>query len=125
MQSTELREMVDGYIEAIFFTADEELIAPKSGEFDVTPHLSRVPASMLVKATRICREFLTANLVDLADYPARNAGHDLWYTQNGHGCGFWEADHCTDEEGCRLTDNAKRIREMNLYRGAGGWWNIE
>jgi hypothetical protein len=121
MNRNELQQMADAYIEAALFTADEELITPKSGEFDQTLHLSRVTKAMKATALRVSTAFYDANAKDLESYPADSAGHDLWYTRNGHGCGFWEADHCTDEEGKRLSDAAHKLGESYLY-GVKRWF---
>lgn len=122
MTRNELQTMADAYIECALFTADEELIPPKSGQFDQTPYLPRVTRAMKAEALAVCTAFYDANAADLADYPADSAGHDLWYTRNGHGVGFWEADHCTDEQGERLTAAAHKLRECYLGRMQGGWF---
>lgn len=120
MTRDELAEMAAGYIEAALFTADEEIVAPKSGEFDASPYLGRVDEVSKAGALAQCRDFFDANAADLADYPARSAGHDLWYTRNGHGCGFWEADHCTRDQGERLADAARKLGERYLYAADNG-----
>lgn len=125
MQLNELDKMVDGYIKAMLFTADEDLIPPKSGQFDDSPYLDRIPRAMREKAKGICKAFAESNLADLGTYDADDAGIDLWFTQNHHGCGFWECDHCNDEEGERLTTNAHAVGEMYLFRMRGGWFYFE
>lgn len=124
MDIREIEEMALGYITAALFTADEDIIPPKSGEFDASPYLPRVPKSVMADARALCLAFYKANTADLATYPAANAGHDLWYTRNGHGVGFWEADHCTEEEGERLTESAKSLGERYVYKQRG-WFYIE
>lgn len=120
MTRDELQAMADGYIECALFTADEELIEPKSGQFDQTPYLPRVSQQMRDEALKVCTEFYDANASDLTTYPADSAGHDLWFNRNGHGVGFWEADHCTDEEGERLDKAAHKLGERYLYAGDDG-----
>lgn len=122
MNASEVSDMARAYIVAALFTADEDIVAPKSGEFDPSPYIDRVPKSAFVRAENLCRTFYAENATDLADYPAENAGHDLWYTRNGHGVGFWEADHCSKEEGERLTAAAKRLGEA--YVDGGRWITV-
>lgn len=124
MQEHELQAMASAYIEAALFTADEELVEPKSGPFDQTPYLSRITQKMKDEAYTTCAEFYRTNSADLQDYPATDAGHDLWYTRNGHGAGFWENDHCTEEQGKRLTSAAQKLGEKHLWK-AWGWFHFE
>lgn len=119
MTSDQIPEMAAAYIEAALFTADEALVPPRPGEFDATPYLPRVTRQARDHAEAVCRRFYEDNAADLAGYPARAAGHDLWYTRNGHGRGFWEANHCTDEEGERLTKAAHALGEVYLALEAG------
>lgn len=48
--------------------------------------------------------------------PAEHAGHDLWLTQNGHGCGFWDGDW-NEPFASRLTAAAKAAGGITLYLG--------
>lgn len=52
-----------------------------------------------------CAKFLeqTETLLDETDYRSSQAGHDFFLTRNRHGAGFWEGDHCTKEQGQKLT----------------------
>lgn len=47
-------------------------------------------------------------------------GHDFWFTRNGHGVGFWEADHTSEELGNALTKLSKRFGEVTTYVGDDG-----
>lgn len=47
--------------------------------------------------------------------PEEYAGHDLWLTRNGHGCGFWDRD--LGRIGERLTDAAKGMGTCDIYVG--------
>lgn len=124
MTQDELDTMTEAYITCALFTADEEIIPPKSGEFDSSPYLPRVTKSTWAKAKDVCAQFYAENSTDLASYPADSAGHDLWYTRNGHGVGFWEADHCTDDEGERLSESARKLGEAYLFK-QNGWFYVE
>lgn len=117
LEKEDFESMIAGYIECALFTADEELIPPKSGQFEVSPWLDTVSNEMKLKAARVCMKFARENIADLSTYPATEAGHDLWYTRGGHGVGFWEADHCTKEEGERLTEAAELLGEDVVVLG--------
>jgi hypothetical protein len=116
MTQEEIQEMADAYIEAALFTADEEIIPSKPGEFDPGPYLPRISKDMKKEAIAVCSAFYSANTADLANYPALSAGIDLWLTRNGHGCGFWEADHCAKEEGERLTASARKLGSRDVWK---------
>jgi len=54
---------------------------------------------------------------------AMQAGHDLWLTRAGHGCGFWDGDWDGDwgkRLGDLLTIRAKRLGELDLCQGGDG-----
>ena len=126
MDAKDVQTMADAYVTCALFTEQSELGIPeRSGEFDSSPHIGRVTKDSKAMALDLCTVFYHANAADLADYPADCAGHDLWYTRNGHGVGFWEADHCTKEEGERLTNSAKRLGEAYMFKGKGGWIAFE
>lgn len=120
-----LDQMTDGYLAAALFTAPEEVIPPCPGEFDRGTHVPMCSAEMREEARKVCAAFYTANAADLSTYDADDAGMDLWYTINRHGVGFWEADHCTEEEGERLTRAAQRLPERNVYINDAGEYAVD
>lgn len=125
MDNTGIAEMTRAYLTAALFTADEADIPPTSGEFDPSPHWGRLAQSTKDKAAEVCRAFYADNAADLTTYAADDAGHDLWFARCRHGVGFWEADHCTVDEGERLTAAAHRLGEASLIVGDDGMFHIE
>lgn len=102
-----------GYIEALFFTDEEQLCEDSDGErempsvaFDMATMESRfvggnsfgfadLATSALESIIRDCEAFQRTNaaLLELAyarDYDAEQAGRDFWFTRNGHGVGYWD-----------------------------------
>lgn len=122
-----LSPFIQSYIDAIFFTCtgsdnkDEGL-----GEGTSFAMLAEVTLDKIVNN---CNAFIAANK-DLLDeayqqsdyrierYTENQAGCDLWFTQNGHGVGFWSRD--LGGIGQDLTDKAKECDESDLYRGDDG-----
>jgi hypothetical protein len=125
MEADQIDEMVAGYIKCALFTADEDLIPPKSGQFDDSPYRPDVSDEMRAEARAVCEAFYKANAADLTTYDADDAGIDLWFDRNGHGVGFWEADHCTEEEGERLSNAARKLGARSIYRDDGGLFQFD
>lgn len=67
--------------------------------------------------------FYDAIEAHIAAYPEGlvQAGHDLWFTINGHGVGYWENK---DEASCALDEACKAFSyhfSDGLYQGDDGW----
>ncbi len=85
---TNEERMYRAYIEAICFT--------ETGDRDQPPATAELTPLSKAQAYIDCRNFLwgvtealhvPANQIDWAQ-----AGHDLWLTRSGHGCGFWDRE---------------------------------
>ena|ERR1035437_1384100 len=66
------------------------------------------------------RAFYNANESLIVDYPegVTQAGHDLWFTCLGHGCGYWEGDDASSKA---LNAKAKALGYVGgLYEGDDG-----
>ena len=48
-------------------------------------------------------------ILENTDYTHAQACHDFYLTRCGHGCGFWEYDHCDKEAGDKLTEISKEF----------------
>lgn len=51
-------------------------------------------------------------------YGLQAAGHDFWFTRNGHGCGYW--DRGLGKVGDDLASAARAFGSRDLYRGDDG-----
>ena len=73
-----------GYFEALRFTETGDLDQPESCEaFD--PEFKR-------ESVIDCLAFYAQIACYLSDDQIYDAGRDFWFTRQGHGVGFWEAD---------------------------------
>lgn len=72
------------YIEAIYFTDTGDEEQPPS-DAELTPYCR-------ARCWIDCRNFLRAygNLIEESGADLAQAAHDLWFTRNGHGVGFWD-----------------------------------
>ncbi|MGL5935290.1 MAG: hypothetical protein ACRCZI_06665 [Cetobacterium sp.] len=77
------------------------------------------------QAERDCMAFLKAHAAQIQGrYKA--AGHDLWFTRNHHGVGFWEADRPWGQEaGENMTVAAQELRELAVVIGDDGRLYLE
>lgn len=79
-----LKELVEAYIEALYFT--------ETGDFDQPSSAAELSDSTKMEAWSDCRQFYWALTEELGitDVDWKQVGHDLWLTRNGHGTGFWD-----------------------------------
>jgi hypothetical protein len=124
---SDLEDFVDAYIEAAFFSSNDN-----SDDYGGEPLDANYGPSDLAEETEDemvadCKQFLDKAWPTLEEAPDRInghpmievAGHDFWFTRNGHGSGFWE-DHWPKKIGDVLTKLSKRFGEYNLYVGDDG-----
>lgn len=112
-----LDKFTQGYIEAMFWTADEEIT---DASFD------ELAPEALALAIEDCNDFnLSADCwLDKAyqhgtmSYDMHRAGVDFWLTRNHHGDGFW--DRGLGAAGDELTKQAHAYGSCDLYRGDDG-----
>jgi hypothetical protein len=137
-----LDSFTQGYIEAMFFTEHSPAFdyadieedraaweeAEREGQSDGTIPGDATFADLAPEALQRCIDdcaaFYEANreLIQAAiehggargDYDETRAGHDYWYTRNGHGVGFW--DRGLGDIGEKLSA-ACRYSEVNPYLG--------
>ena len=69
-----------------------------------------------------CKKFMIENREDIEKYPDRGthsglaqSGHDFWLDRHHHGCGSWNRDYLPEGVGDRLTKNAQKFGEFNLF----------
>lgn len=124
----ECSEFVQGYIEAMFFTeanSDNEELEHATVE-DLSDEAWK-------KITDDCDRFLKSlpkdhrdrTPIDMAcyyhptvDYNETRAGHDFWYSRNGHGTGYWDRD--LGRIGQDLHQRTRAFGSVYLYRGDDG-----
>lgn len=107
------------YIECIYFTDTGDNEQPSS-EIEMS-------AEAIEQAKADCAAFQAANAALLAEaynrvgYDEARAGHDFWYTRNGHGVGYWDRDALdADSLGTRLSLAATAEGGCDSYEGDDG-----
>ena len=78
--------MYKAYLECVYFTDTGDTSQPSSN--------AELTALFKAQAYQACRDFVYAatyySKEALDDLDPVQVGHDLWYTRNGHGVGFWD-----------------------------------
>ena len=108
-------KMFKAYLEAILFgeTDDDDNPLDKNyteRDFD---------KKSLNKAKKDLNKFLSKaqKLLDADDVDDDQAGHDFYFTRQGHGVGFWDRDL---EHGDELSKIAEKMGEIYVYVGDDG-----
>lgn len=114
-----ITRMAHGYLEAAVFTACGE----DGIEADDKFYLEAVAGAFLVCSSflRRCGPDIIAACAEGMDLT--QIGADLWFTQNGHGVGFW--DRGLGDLGERLSSAARLLGEAYVVKVDGGKLTIE
>lgn len=117
----DLDSFTQGYIEAAFFTSsDENGNALEQGFAVLAPETLAVMTADCAKFCEGSAWLRAVNAAKYYEFPGEEqAGHDFWFTRNGHGCGFWDGDW-PEPYATALTDAAKAFPERDLYVGDDG-----
>lgn len=125
-------EFTRAYIECALFVSTDDNEDP----LDTNYSIADLAPEALAKITTDCHAFIITNIEDIesipefhgeADSSGRSsysnyecAGHDFWFTRNGHGVGFWCREEISKEVRDRLTKSSKAFGECYLYVGDDG-----
>lgn len=106
-------ELVNAYLDTVVFT--------DFGSDSDIPADARFSPLAIAEAHRDARNFFNANKDLLGDNTADSMMHDLWFTRNGHGVGFWDRPEKWGEENAKiLTRCAECVGELWTYVGDDG-----
>lgn len=122
----ELLDMATAYLRCALFTGTDDEDNALDREHDTDDFAEQAQK----QAFNDCAAFYNENRADCLAavelYPFHNdaptgwhaLGHDLWFTRNGHGVGFWDRKELeADGLGERLTKAAEALRESDVYVG--------
>jgi len=104
-------DFIDGYIEGLLHTSDDEDGRPLNRSYNARD----LDSASLHNIQQRCRKFLSMpGVEELIDGREEEAGTDFWLTHNGHGAGFWDGDW-EDDAGKILTAASKKFSESYVY----------
>ena len=117
MTVTHTRTISNAYLEAIEFTdcgPDDPERAAASWSEDIFTHAD---SAVLQFLRRLSDDTMSQveDAVSDGRYSWDQFGHDLWFTRNGHGVGFWDRD--LGQLGDTLTDHASAMGPVDTYVG--------
>lgn len=102
-----LKEFTQAYLTAMDFT---ELGETSQGQPPSTAQLTKLSKA---QAWSACRNFYEACRGDIGDH-VEQAGHDFWFTRQGHGVGFWDRPEIYGKEVADLlTKVCKAVGEVH------------
>lgn len=113
-----LDAFAQGYIEAMFFTEQDEVQDTGFNE------LSQTALATIVSECELFQKHNEAALhvCYALDYGERQAGADFWFTRNGHGVGYWDREQLetVPEQRDTLTDAAHACGARTAYLNDDG-----
>lgn len=107
------------YIECAFWSSTDDFGNPLDNHYNWT-HLAD---ETLAKMITDCAKFQQQNSKDLCvsiSSNAREGGHAFWLSRNGHGSGFFDSEHFSDDVRDRLQEASRKFGSCDLYVGDDG-----
>lgn len=98
-------KFITAYFEAIDFTECGDTCQPEHGE--------ELDSDFIRESTIDCLAFYSRIACYLSDDKIEQAGHDFWFTRNGHGTGFWDRPEVYGEHFAEsFTEKAQSFGEV-------------
>lgn len=100
------------YFDAMFWADIDDNNDLKRNDYSFTD----IDTDCLIKQLNDLDKFfeLADEILEQTDYSHEQACHDFYFTRCGHGVGFWENDHCNEEQGRQLTEIAQKFGEIYI-----------
>ena len=120
--------VLKGYVDAALWSTLDDPDEPGRENLDDNYGFGDVELETLCRMRETCRKFCEENEALLIEENLHKTlreatfeeyvGHDLWLTQNGHGCGFWDGDW-DSAVGEVLSEKAHAFGEVYLFANGG------
>ena len=94
---SELNTFINAYFEAIYFT--------ELGDMEQPPNHAVLEASSEAEQVQDAKEFYEKHNHLFNDHVVQ-AGHDFWFTRQGHGVGFWESPELYGQDAMEQLEDA-------------------
>jgi len=117
-----MHEFLQAYLTCALWASIDEREEHEGEPLEKLHSIKDIAPEAVLQATEDCKKFREENAEELKGYPDAQAGHDLFLTRCGHGCGFW--DRCqkftTEDNELLLTRSAEAMGEVWFYVGDDG-----
>lgn len=110
VNDSDIKELSNGYKEAILFTGyDEDEV-----ELDANYSISDFDSKANVVIEKMAKQYIIDNkeAIEESGLDYGTIGRDIWYTQAGHGVGFFDEELDKDVED-KLTKGAKKFGDLS------------
>ena len=97
---------------------DEERLKEDSPGIDI--NIYNLSKNSRLVAERDVKKFINMVGDEVYDLDPVRVGHNIWYTRNGHGVGFWDTMEFEKEIGEKMTKACKDLGEVDSYVGDDG-----
>lgn len=120
-EETSAEEFFEGYVEAMLFAETDNADECGGEPLNANYEEEDIDDASLVKMRNDCADFTKLVrdafpvMPEHEDYEPIRAGHDFWFTRNGHGVGYW--DRGLGKFGDELTKLAKTMGTCNALVG--------
>lgn len=102
------KQFTKAYFKAVDFTETGDTEQPDSGE--------ELDSDFIRESIIDCLAFYSQIRCYLSDDAIEQAGHDFWFTRQGHGVGFYDRPEVYgDMLANRFTEKAQAFGEVNAY----------
>lgn len=111
------------YIECALWSSMDNSNDQGGEPLDKNYNWTHLADETLAKMMADCERFQRENSKDLCvsqSCNAREGGHCFWLSRNGHGSGFFDSEHFSNDTRDKLQESARKFGECNLYVGDDG-----
>lgn len=109
---SDLREMVDSYIETALWSSTDESNDAGGDPLDDNYGPEDIDGRAFAEMVSDCESFRDCESELLGDVSPGDAGHNFWLSRNGHGAGFFDSNA---EHADELQKATKPYGSVNLY----------
>lgn len=117
-----LDDFTRGYIECALWSETDNSTESGGYPLDKNYGIDDLAPETLEQMIKDCEEFQRENCATLSMWYTfgqheENAGHDFWFTRNGHGTGFWDRFYnCPQAKvGEKLSNDSEAYGDCSLY----------
>lgn len=117
-----IKKATNAYIEAMFFTDEYSL---EEQDPNVELGINNLSEDSIIDAYQDVKQFVDKVGKEVYTLDPVDVGHNIWYTRNYHGVGFWDTSEFEEVIGKKMTDVCKEMGEIYSYVGDEGMIHLQ